>query len=78
MEYTDEQRAALIKARKGADMMLSGRRVRDAAIKEALSLGMSERQVADGIGHKVGGNPIVSYGTVHRVSVSDADPADYS
>lgn len=78
MDYTDEQRAALIKARKGADMMLSGRRVRDAAIKEALASGLSERQVADGIGHKVGGQPIVSNGTVHRVAVSPVDPEDYS
>jgi len=78
MDYTDEQREALTKARQGADMMLIGRRVRDRAIKAALATGLSERQVAEGIGRKPGGGqPIVSTGTIHRVSVSDVDPEDY-
>lgn len=67
---TEAQRAALERARNGADQEAAGRSARDKGILAALAAGLSERAVAEGIGRNPDGKWMVSPATINRVSMA--------
>ena len=76
MTQTEAQEAAMIAARSGAAMMLAGRQTRDRAILDALSAGLTERQIVAAMGTRpdpVTGDekPIISVATINRLRNKD-------